>query len=630
MERRLAAILAADVVGYSRLMGEDEAGTLAELKAHRNDLIDPKVLEHRGHLVKTTGDGLLVEFPSAVEAVQCAVEIQLAMAERNLNVPEDRRITFRVGINVGDVIVEDGDLFGDGVNIAARLESLAEPGSICVARNVVNQVKNKIGVGFEDLGEHQVKNIAEPIKVFRVRTTAEEAEMRTATITNKRNLRRWALIIAAVVATSSTGAVLWWQPWGSQIEPASVEAMVFPLPDKPSIAVLPFNNMSDDASQDYFADGMTEDLITDLSKISGLFVIARNSSFSYKNQQIEVRQVAEELGVRYVLEGSVRRVGDQVRINAQLIDATTGGHLWAERYDGTLSDIFLLQDRVAEKIVSALAIKLTIADREALENSDDPLNLDAYEYVLRGRAKLAKANRQATIEARELFEKAIEADPKYSRAYVNLGLLHYHEWRYWGLKRDRNMARALELAREAIMLADASAGAHVLNALVLQWRGEHEAADSEADRVLSMENLQAETLGNLGGYLWRANRYREVIDILERAIRLDPFHTPDWFMWLGHSYLRLELAEKAATVLETGVERAGDYVAVRLYLALSYASLDRIEEARIQMNEVLRINPRFSIEAYVRYAGRNTRDRDSLDREARIMDRIGFPTQSRK
>jgi adenylate cyclase len=406
--------------------------------------------------------------------------------------------------------------------------------------------------------------------------------------------------------------------------------MAFPLPNQPSIAVLPFSNMSDDPGQDYFADGMTEDLITDLSKMSGLFVIARNSSFSYKGQQVKVRQVAEDLGVRYVLEGSVRRAGDQVRINAQLIDATTGGHLWAERYDGTLADIFVLQDRVTEKIVSALAVKLTIEDRKALEHSANPLNLDAYEYVLRGRAKLAQAKRQTTIEARKLFEKAIEADPKYARAYVNLGLLHYHEWRYWGLDRNRNMALALELAREAITLDDASAGAHILIALVLQWRGEHEAANREADRALSMGGLQAETLGNMGAYLWWATRFREAVDVLERAVRLDPLHSPDWLMWLGYSYLRLKAPEKAAAVLETGVKRARDYVGVHLHLALSYAMLDRMEEARAQMKEVLRINPKFSIEAYVRYAGRNFRYRGGVDRDAEIMAQIGFPAQSRK
>jgi TolB-like protein/class 3 adenylate cyclase/Tfp pilus assembly protein PilF len=631
VERRLTTILAADVVGYSRLMAADEAGTLASLKAIRRELIEPKTVEYHGRVVKLMGDGTLMEFGSVVDAVTFSVDVQRAMARRNADVPEDQRITYRIGINIGDIIVEGDDIYGDGVNIAARLEGLAEPGGICVARNVYNQVEAKVDLTFEDLGEREVKNIPKPVRVFKVLLDSPAMEHVAVSAPAAKRSWRWPLAAAGLVAlVIAAGLALWQRPWEPREEPASVENMAFPLPDKPSIAVLPFTNMSDDPAQEYFADGMTEDLITDLSKVSGLFVIARNSSFSYKGQQVKVRQVAEELGVRYVLEGSVRRVGDQVRINAQLIDATTGGHLWAERYDGTLADIFVLQDRVTEKIVSALAIKLTIEDRTALEHSGRPLNLDAYEYVLRGRAKLAQANRQATIETRKLFENAIEADPKYARAYVNLGLLHYHEWRYWGLDRDRNMARALELAREAITLADASAGAHVLLALVLQFRGEHEAADREADRVLSMGGLQAETLGNLGGYLWRATRYREAVDLLERAIRLDPLHTPDWLMWLGHSYLRLALPEKAAAVLETGVKRAPDYVAVHHYLALSYAMLDRMEEARAQMNEVLRINPKFSIEAYVRYAGRNTRDRDALDREARIMARIGFPAQSRK
>ncbi len=630
MERRLAAILAADVVGYSRLMEADEEATVRTLGTYR-EIIEGLVASHHGRVFGSAGDSVIAEFASPVEAVRCAVDIQRQLEAHNVDLAEDRRMRLRIGVNLGDVIVEGDNLLGDGVNIAARLETLADPGGISLARSVFDHVKKQLDLGYEYLGEHEVKNIAEPVQVYRVLTEPEAAgkvigETKRAT----QSWKRMALAAVVFVLIGVAGAVTWLRPWEPTIEPASVERMAFPLPDKPSIAVLPFSNMSDDPSQDYFADGMTEDLITDLSKISGLFVIARNSSFSYKGQQVKVRQVAEDLGVRYVLEGSVRRAGDQVRINAQLIDATTGGHLWAERYDGALADVFALQDRVTEKIVSALAVKLTIEDRKALEHSGRPLNLDAYEYVLRGRAKLAQANRQATIEARKLFEKAIEADPKYTRAYVNLGLLHYHEWRYWGLDRDRNMARALELAREAITLADALAGAHVLLALVLQFRGEHEAADREADRVLSMGGLQAETLGNLGGYLRRATRYREAVDLLERAIRLDPLHSPDWLMWLGHSYLRLAVPEKAAAMLETGVKRAPDYVAVHHFLALSYAMLDRMEEARAQMNEVLRINPKFSIEAYVRYAGRNTRDRDALDREAEIMARIGFPAQSQQ
>ncbi len=630
MERRLAAILAADVVGYSRLMEADEEATVRTLGTYW-EIIEGLVASHHGRVFGGAGDSVIAEFASPVEAVRCAVDIQRELEAHNADQPEDRRMRLRIGVNLGDVIVEGDNLLGDGVNVAARLETLAEPGGISLARSVFDQVRKQLDLGYEYLGEHELKNIAEPVQVYRVLTEPEAAgkvigETRRAT----QSWKRVSVAVAVVVLIGVVGAVTWLRPWEPMIEPASVERMAFPLPDKPSIAVLPFSNMSDDPSQDYFADGMTEDLITDLSRISGLFVIARNSSFSYKGQQVKVRQVAEDLGVRYVLEGSVRRAGDQVRINVQLIDATTGGHLWAERYDATLADIFVLQDRVTEKIVSALAVKLTIEDRKALEHPGRPLNLDAYEYVLRGRAKLAQANRQATIDAGKLLENAIEADPKYARAYVNLGLLHYHEWRYWGLDRDRNMARALELAREAITLDDASAGAHVLLALVLQFGGENEAADREADRVLSMAGLQAETLGNLGGYLWRATRYGEAVGILARAIRLDPLHTPDWLMWLGHSYLRLEGPEKATAVLERGVKRAPDYVAVHLYLAMSYAMLDRMEEARAQMNEVLRINPKFSIEAYVRYAGRNTRRRDALDREAELMARIGFPAQSLK
>ena len=363
MERRLAAILAADMVGYSRLMSADEAGTLARQQAYLAEVIEPGIAEYRGRIVKTTGDGLLAEFPSVVDALRCAVNIQLAMTDRESEVPAETRIAYRIGINLGDIIGEGDDIFGDGVNIAARLEGLAEPGGICVSRTVYNQVKGKVASGFEDLGEHQVKNIPEPLHVFRVHMEPEAAG---AVHGKSQRPAAWKWIAGAglaAVLVAATGIGLWLEPWSERVEPAATERMAYPLPDKPSIAVLPFTNMSDDSAQEYFADGMTEDLITDLSKISGLFVIARNSSFSYKGQQVKVRQVAEDLGVRYVLEGSVRRVGEQVRINAQLIDATTGGHLWAERYDGSLADIFGLQDQVARKIVAVLAVQLTAGEQ---------------------------------------------------------------------------------------------------------------------------------------------------------------------------------------------------------------------------------------------------------------------------
>ena len=628
-KKKLTAVFVTDVVGYSRLMGDDHDATVKTLSTYR-EVFSSHIQKSQGRVVNAPGDSILAEFESVVDAVSCAVEIQRELAERNAELSENRQMRFRIGVNLGDVLIKDGELFGDGVNIAARLELLADPGGVCISRTVYDQVHTRLELEYDYLGEHRVKNVSTPVRVYKVLLEPGQAptRFRQAIRTLARSRRKITLgVVAAVVVVLV--AVLAWNLYRQSVTEAALAAFereaALPLPDRPSIAVLPFQNLSGDPEQDYFADGIVEDLITDLSKISGLFVIARNSTFTYKGQQVKVRQVAEELGVRYVLEGSVRRASERVRINAQLIDATTGGHLWAERYDGTLADVFALQDRVTERIVSALAVKLTIEDRKVLEHSDRPLNLDAYEYVLRGRAKLAQANRQATLKARALFEKAIEADPKYARAYVNLGLLHYHEWRYWGLDRDRNTSRALKRAREAIMIDDASTGAHVLLALVLQLRGEHEAADREADRVLAMGGQQSETLGNLGGYLWRASRAREAVDILVRAIRLDPLHSPDWLMWLGASYLESKAPEKAVSVLERAVKRAPDYVAVHLFLAISYATLDRMEAARAQMKEVLRINPRFSIEAFVKYAGHHR-----LDEQVEIMARIGFPAHSRK
>jgi TolB-like protein/class 3 adenylate cyclase len=358
MERRLTAILVADMVGYSRLMAADEAGTLARQKAHRKELIDPRIAEYGGRLVKSTGDGVLVEFPSVVDALCCAVTIQLAMTEREAAVPEETRIAYRIGINLGDIIIEDGDIYGDGVNVAARLEALAEPGGICVSRTVVNHVRGKVASDFDDRGEQQVKNIPEPVHVFGVLMQPEAAGEAAAQAMRMVWWWRPAAGVAVAVLAIAVIGIMVWQPWAPDVQLASVERMAFALPDKPSIAVLPFVNMSGDPEQEYFADGMTEDLITDLSKISGLFVIARNSTFSYKDKAVKIRKVAEELGVRYVLEGSVRRVGDEVRINAQLIDALTGGHVWADRYDRDLKDIFSIQDEVVDKVVSALSIEL--------------------------------------------------------------------------------------------------------------------------------------------------------------------------------------------------------------------------------------------------------------------------------
>ena len=359
VQRRLAAILAADVVGYSRLMGENEASTFEALKAHRKELIDPKIVANNGRIVKLMGDGVLAEFGSVVDAVRCAVDIQREMPNRNADVPNDRRIQFRVGINLGDVIIDGEDIYGDGVNVAARLEGLADPGAVFISHTVFSHVIGKVELGFEDLGQHKVKNITEPLHVYRVLTGPDNAGRLIGRAMPSSTLwKRPAIAAGIVVLVAVAAGAIWLRPWAPAVELATVAEMAFPLPDKPSIAVLPFANMSDDPGQEYFAQGMTDDLITDLSKVSGLFVISRNSTFTYKDTAVKIRQVAEELGVRFVLEGSVRREGDEVRINVQLIDALTGGHVWAERYDRNLRDIFALQDEVVDKVVSALSVEL--------------------------------------------------------------------------------------------------------------------------------------------------------------------------------------------------------------------------------------------------------------------------------
>ncbi len=370
IKRRLAAILAADVAGYSRLMGADEEGTLAELKAHRRALVDPKITEHRGRIVKTTGDGMLVEFASVVDALRCAVEVQRGMAERNAEVPQNKRVEFRIGIHQGDIIIDGGDIFGDGVNVAARLEGLAEPGGICVSGRVQEDAQGKLEIAFENAGEQQLKNIARLVRIYRVRLS---------------------------------GAVEGQRP-------------ALPLPEKPSIAVLPFQNMSGDPEQDYFADGMVEEIITALSRIRWLFVIARNSSFTFKGRAVDVKQVGRELGVRYVLEGSVRKAASRMRITGQLIDASTGTHLWADRFEGALEDIFDLQDQMTASVVGAIAPKLEQAEIERAKLKPTA-NLDAYDYYLRGKANVHRGTKKTISEALRLFYRAIELDPNFAPAH---------------------------------------------------------------------------------------------------------------------------------------------------------------------------------------------------------------------
>jgi len=445
VERRLAAILAVDVAGYSRLMGEDEEGTLAALRAIRREVGDPKITEHRGRIVKTTGDGLLVEFASVVDAVRCAVEVQREMVARNAAVPAGRRIEFRMGVNVGDIIIEEGDIFGDGVNIAARLEALAEPGGICISAAAHEQVRDKLDFSFEDMGEQQVKNIARPVRTHRI------------------------------VVGSTT------QP----ITAAAATATELPLPAKPSLAVLPFQNMSGDPEQEYFADGIVEEITTGISRLPWLFVIARNSSFTYKGKAVDVKQVARELGVRYVLEGSVRKAANRVRITAQLIDTTSGAHIWADRFDGALDDIFELQDQVASGVVGAIEPKLRQSEIERATRKPTE-SLDAYDLYLRALLGVHQLTSEGVENAIRQLERALEIDPSYGPAAALAAYCRARQVAHgWARRTPELEAVALHFARRAIDTGkDDPDALWMAGQMIAQYSGDHKAGAAAIERAL--------------------------------------------------------------------------------------------------------------------------------------------------
>jgi TolB-like protein/class 3 adenylate cyclase len=567
--RKLRAILSADVKGYSRLMSQDEVGTIRTLNAHKEAMAD-SIKQYRGRVVDAPGDNILAEFGSVLDAVNCAVEIQRELAERNAELPDSRRMEFRIGINLGDVVEEEGRIYGDGVNIAARIEGLAEGGGICISGTVFDQVKNKMGLEYDYLGEKTVKNITEPVRVYRVLSFPGAAAHRVVQAKEAlgRKWRKAALAAAAIVFVAAALAAwyFYFHPSRSREETASVEKMAFPLPDKPSIAVLPFVNMSEDTGQEYFSDGITEDLITDLSKISGLFVIARNSVFTYKSKPVKIRQVAEELGVRYVLEGSVRRAGDQVRINAQLIDATTGGHLWAERYDGKMENVFALQDRITQ-----------IARKE----TD---SAEAYEAFLKGFAYYRFKTPDDFEQAIPFFEEAINKDPKYSRAYAVLADIYWEiakmAWNKWLDRHDTSRAQILVKAENYLQEAmkDPTPLAHSVASDMRRGQGRHQDSITEATRAIALD------VGDPVGYLamaraliW-AGSSGEGADFIKKAMRLDPNYPPEYLHWLGVAQFGMEQFEEAAATLEEAVRRS-TYTETPLWLAATYGHLGRVQEA---------------------------------------------------
>ncbi len=608
MERKLAAIFSTDVAGYSRLMGDDEEATIRTLTAYRA-VISALIQQYRGRVIDSPGDNLLAEFASVVDAVRGAVEIQHELKTKNAELPEHRQMQFRIGINLGDVIVEGERLYGDGVNIAARLESLAIPGSICISGTVYDQVKNKIALGYEYLGEREVKNIAEPVRVYRV--VIEEAANQKAKIKEQKSKmkgkasyarQKWTLsVVASLLLITAIAVAVRYRsspiPSPQPLTPST--QAVLPLPDKPSLAVLPFTNISGDTEQEYFSDGLTEDLITDLSRLSGLFVIARTSTFTYKGKAVKVEEIGRELGVQYVLEGSVRKVDTQVRINAQLIDATTGGHLWSERYDRPLTDIFALQDDITQKIVAALEVKLTKGEHEHLVHRTTD-NLEAYDYLLRGRTYYFRYTKETNAQARQMFERAFALDPAYADACAFLGFTYWLEWvLQWSPNPPQSLERFAGLAHQALALDDSLPLPHAAVGNVYLWKDQHyEQAVAELQKAVSLAPNNADVYWVLAEGLNMAGRHEEALAPIQKAMRLNPHYPANYPFNLGWAYDGTGQIEAALAAYKRAVNLNPDFLATHLHLADLYSELGREAEARAEAAEILRISPHFSVEEF--------------------------------
>jgi len=585
VERRLAAILAADVVGYSRLMGEDEAGTLHILKAIRNEAIDPKIAEHGGRVFKATGDGVLAEFPSVVNAVACAVEIQRDMANRNTDLPQDRAIRLRIGVNVGDVIIEGEDLFGDGVNLAARLEGIAPPGGIAVSAVVRDQIGSRLDLKFEDMGEQALKNIEQPVRAFCLRL-------------------------------------------GGSTEASLTARSILTMSDKPSIAVLPFTNMSGDPEQEYFSDGMTEDIISGLARIHWLFVIARNSTFTFKGKAVDVKQVGRQLGVRYVLEGSVRKAGERVRITSQLIDAATGAHIWTDRFDGTLSDIFDLQDRVTASVVGAIGSKLRKVEIERARAKPTE-SIGAYDLFLRALALHNFLTAEGNKEALRLLDRAIAIDPEYASAHGLAAYCHLRQLqRGWGTSSEPDIERGVRSARLAAEMGQDDPEALWMAGLVLAML----AGESEGGLGL-IERSTILNPNSAGAWMAKgmARAYRGdstvAIEHLEHAVRLSPLDPLAYLFWYGISFAHFADTRytEASGWIDRAVGAAPNYMpGMRLKAALC-GLLGQAEDGRKWVSRLVEINPDTTLKTLRTHLSHSIQKAKCLDAMIEGLSKAGLP-----
>jgi adenylate cyclase len=630
-KRKLTAILSADVKGYSRLMGENEAETVKTLTAYRKIMAE-LIQQHRGRVIDSPGDNILAEFGSVVDAVQCSVAAQNEFKARNAELPENRRMVFRIGVNLGDVIEEENRIYGDGVNIAARLEALADPGGICISKTAFDHIESKLPLGYQFLGEQTVKNIAKPVGAYkvlmepRVLPSEEKEKSKPVSFWQRKPILAGAVAVLVIVI-----AVAIWNFYlrAPKIEPASKEKMAFPLPDVPSIAVLPFVNMSEDPKQEFLCDAMTEEIITSLSKVPRLFVIARNSTFTYKGKPVKVKQISEELGVQYVLEGSVQRSGDRVRITAQLIDALTGNHLWAERYERDLKDIFALQDEITMRILTGLQLKLAVGGQVYRVESypdkyyRDKRGLDCYLKMM----EAADHNIRWTIDdnnmARRMVEEAIAMCPENPMGYIGLGWVTHHDWFLGNTKSPREtLEKATELAKKAIAMDDSIGAAHDLLCALYLSKKEFDKAIAEGERAVALNPGDPQSLNDYATCLYVTGRPEEAIPLFEKAIRLSPLGISSLYVGYGGALRLTGRFEESVSALKKALLRAPDNINAHLSLAATYVRMGREKEARVEAAEVLRINPKFLLDNYAKVIP--LKDQSQIDLYIDILRKAGL------
>ena len=623
VQRKLRAIFSADVKGYSKLMGDDDEYTINTITAYR-EIITKLIESHHGRVDDAPGDNILAEFSGALNAVYSAVEIQRTLETENGKLPDNRRMDFRIGINLGDVVHREDRIYGDGVNVAARIEGLADPGGICISRGVFSQVRKKVPQGFEYLGEHTVKNITQPVTIYRVLLAPEyEGRVIGEPVTKTTKLKRPTLVVIATLLIASVALLLMFYPRAPDIEPASVEKMAYPLPDEPSIAVLPFDNMSGDPDQEYFSDGITEHIITWLSKVPYILVIARNSTFAYKNKHVKVQQIAEELGVRYILEGSVQRSDNRVRITAQLVDAIKGHHLWAENYDRKLDDVFSLQDEIAMKIMAEMQVELTVDELGRL-SAIKTKNIKAYEKYLIGYEIHQRRTEADTLQARKLSQEAISLDPEYGAPYILLAKTYLDDvWYYKSKNAKESLDTAEQLALKAIELSGQDAVAHQILGSVYYLRRQYDKAIVECKKAIDLSPNSAEANFYYGHALRWAGRFDEAILAFNKAIRLNPIKPLRYMNNLAWAYAYSGQHEKAIALWTEAIDRNPDYFFAHLGLALTYQLSGKEDKAQKAASEVLRLKPNLTISKIKKGPATKNIDRERMHdalRKAGIPD----------